>query len=89
MQFCRTILEIQIKYLRISSLEFNSKIIKKNPSNIWKEGEIYNDERLINTLGNFVLASQKTNSSFGNRDWVVKKVLYQSQGKIHPVNFLI
>lgn len=55
-------------------------IAPKNPSDIWKECGIYNDDRLINTLGNFVLASQKTNSSFGNRDWVVKKVLYQALG---------
>ena len=41
----------------------------------WNQSKIYEDNRLINLLGNILLVSQSLNSSFGKRDFVIKKNL--------------
>jgi hypothetical protein len=53
-------------------------IAPQTPGGDWNQSKIYEDNRLINLLGNILLVSQSLNSSFGNRDWVVKKKLYSA-----------
>lgn len=55
-------------------------IAPQSPNSDWGTSGIYEDPRLVNTLGNFVLVSQPLNSSFGNRSWSVKRVLYEALG---------
>lgn len=53
-------------------------IAPQTPGGDWNQSKIYEDNRLINLLGNILLVSQSLNSSFGNRDWVLKKKLYSA-----------
>ena len=53
-------------------------IAPQTPGGDWNQSKIYEDNRLINLLGNILLVSQSLNSSFGNRDWVIKKKLYSA-----------
>jgi|688.fasta_scaffold42694_4 hypothetical protein len=53
-------------------------IAPQTPGGDWTENKLYEDRRLINVLGNILLVSQSLNSSFGNRDWKVKRSLYSA-----------
>jgi hypothetical protein len=75
--------DLKLNYVSINtwnSLDFGTieHIAPNSPTDNWKQSGIYDDSRLVNSLGNFILVSQTLNSSFGNRDWEIKKALYQA-----------
>lgn len=58
--------------------------------NGWKDkkyDDIYNStEDLLNHLGNYTLLPQLENSTASNRDWEVKKTLYEMIASDNPIN---
>ena len=75
--------DLKLNYVSVNtwnSIDFGTieHIAPNSPTEKWKQSGIYDDSRLVNSLGNFILVSQTLNSSFGNRDWDIKKVLYQA-----------